>query len=84
MDESLIPAAPHPSPESALVRSDTVRHLLGELDEAQRGVLELYYYAQLTLAEIAAILGRNTNTVKYQFYRAHAIMLAHGEKEGLR
>ncbi len=40
---------------------------------AQREVLELYYYAELTLPEIAAALGRNLNTVKYQFYRAHAL-----------
>jgi len=32
----------------------------------------LYYYAELTLPEIAEALGRNVNTVKYQFYRAHA------------
>ncbi len=84
LGDSYLLAVSHSSPEGALVQSETVRHLLGELDEAQRRVLELYYYAQLTLAEIAAILGMNTNTVKYQFYRAHATMLAYGEKEGLR
>lgn len=35
-------------------------------------VVEMYYYAELTLPEIALALGRNLNTVKYQFYRAHA------------
>ena len=42
------------------------------LPEVQREVLELYYYAELTLAEIAEVCGRHESTVKYQFYRAHA------------
>jgi RNA polymerase sigma factor (sigma-70 family) len=44
---------------------------LRTLPEAQREVVELYYYAELTLPEIATSLNRNLNTVKYQFYRAH-------------
>ncbi len=72
-----------PSIESATVRADTVQRLLANLDETQREVLELYYYAQLTLAEIATALERNLNTVKYQFYRAHAQLLAAGERENL-
>ncbi len=75
---------PHPSPESVVVRADTVRRLLAGVDESQRAVVELYYYAQLTLAEIADALDRNPNTVKFQFYRAHAAMLDLGEREGLR
>jgi RNA polymerase sigma factor (sigma-70 family) len=51
------------------------RHDIGQallaLPEAQREVLELYYYADLTLAEIASALNRNLNTVKYHFYKAH-------------
>jgi len=46
--------------------------LLSELPAAQKEVMELYYYGGLTLSEIAALLGRNLNTVKAQFYRAHA------------
>lgn len=52
----------------------TVRNLLTLLPEEQREVIELYYYAELTLPEIAVGVGRNINTVKYQFYRAHALM----------
>ena len=37
----------------------------------------MYYYAELTLAEIAEALGRNVNTVKYQFYRAHTQVAEH-------
>lgn len=51
---------------------ETVQALLLALSPAQREVLEMYYYAELTLPEIAKVLGRNLNTVKYQFYRAHA------------
>ena len=42
-----------------------------KLPENQREVLEMYYFAELTLPEIAGLLDRNLNTVKYQFYRAH-------------
>lgn len=45
---------------------------LAQLPESQREVLEMYYYMELTLVEIATALKRNLNTVKYQFYRAHA------------
>ncbi|GAC1407434.1 MAG: RNA polymerase sigma factor RpoE [Chloroflexota bacterium] len=73
METSEPPDAPDPSNayESIELR-DAVKDLLGRLPDAQREVLELYYYAELTLAEIASALGRNLNTVKYQFYRAHA------------
>lgn len=49
----------------------TVLEALKRVPDDQREVLELYYYAELTLAEIAQMLDRNLNTVKYQFYRAH-------------
>jgi RNA polymerase sigma-70 factor (ECF subfamily) len=61
-----------PDPYETTVNSHVIRGVLAEMPEAQREVLELYYYAELTLSEIAEILGRNLNTVKYQFYRAHA------------
>lgn len=42
----------------------------------QRDVLELYYLAELTLAEVAQALDRNLNTIKSQFYRAHTVAAA--------
>lgn len=75
---------PAESPEQAAVRADTTERLLRGLGETSRDVIELYYYAQLTLAEIATVLGRNVNTVKYQFYRAHSDLLETGERESLR
>ena len=68
--ETRPPAEPDPFAAADLKRS--VQATFAGLPPAQREVLELYYYADLTLAEVAETLGRNLNTVKYQFYRAHA------------
>ena len=65
------------SPEALYAAAElreTVRQSLEQLSAPQREVLELYYYAELTLAEIATVLRRNLNTVKYQFYRAHVVV----------
>jgi len=59
----------------------TIPSMLAQLTESQREVLELYYFSQLNLPEIARALNRNLNTVKYQFYRAHS-ELAEMMKEG--
>ena len=66
---ALPPAGPDQFAASDMKRS--VQATLARLPPAQREVLELYYYVDLTLAEVAETLGRNLNTVKYQFYRAH-------------
>ncbi|HLV78964.1 MAG TPA: sigma-70 family RNA polymerase sigma factor [Chthonomonadaceae bacterium] len=62
---------------AATERKQAVQAALKQLPAEQREVLELYYYADLTLAEIARMLERNLNTVKYQFYRAHAQAARH-------
>lgn len=74
---------PSPSPEGAAIDAIRIAILLENLDESQREVIELYYYAQMTLAEISDLLQRNMNTVKYQFYRAHTMLLETGRREGL-
>ncbi len=53
---------------------ETVRIVVDTLPQAQREVLDLYYWAELTLPEIARVLERNLNTVKYQFYRGHDLV----------
>lgn len=63
-----------PDPYAAVDLKDAIQSALARLPDAQREVLELYYYADLTLPEIAQTLARNQNTVKYQFYRAHALV----------
>jgi len=70
LTENLLPAGPDPFVAADLKHS--VQATLAQLLPVQREVLELYYYAELSLPEIAESLGRNLNTVKYQFYRAHA------------
>jgi len=63
-----------PDVYAAIDLRDAIETALLRLPEAQREVLEMYYYAELTLPEIADVLQRNQNTVKYQFYRAHALV----------
>jgi RNA polymerase sigma-70 factor, ECF subfamily len=60
-----------------------VHALLQQLPEEQRVLLELYYFEDLTLAEVALVLDRNINTVKYHFYQAHARSLALAHQEGI-
>jgi RNA polymerase sigma factor (sigma-70 family) len=52
--------------------TDVVRSIVSNLPEKQREVVVLYYCCEYTLPEIAKITGRNLNTIKYQFYAAHA------------
>ena len=59
--------------EKILIKQ-SVQAGLSQLPEAQREILEMYYFCDLTLKEIAAILNRNLSTVKFQFYRAHKQM----------
>lgn len=49
--------------------AENLRALMARLSEEQREVLDLYYASEMNLREVAAALGRNLNTVKYQFYR---------------
>lgn len=63
-----------PDAYAAIDLKHAVQTTLSRLPPAQREVLEMYYYAELTLPEIADALQRNQNTVKYQFYRAHALV----------
>jgi RNA polymerase sigma-70 factor (ECF subfamily) len=62
--------------EAATERRGMIRQALSQLSGPQREVIEMYYYAELTLPEISRLTGRNLNTVKYQFYAAHAAAAA--------
>lgn len=48
-----------------------LRRRLKEQPDPGRQVLELYYYGDLTLREIAELLEVNLSTLKYWFYQAH-------------
>ncbi len=80
--DDVVPERQHqesPAPGSDLEAQ--LPSLLEMLSENHRQLLDLYYYGELTLPDIARLLDRNLNTVKYQFYRAHA-ELANLIKEG--
>jgi len=65
------------TPEELYAAAETresIRMIVDTLPVVQREVLDLYYWAELTLPEIARVLGRNLNTVKYQFYRGHDLV----------
>jgi RNA polymerase sigma-70 factor (ECF subfamily) len=71
-NEQVVDANEHSISESnEVILRVTVRDALTKLPEPQRDVIDLYYYSGLSLPEIASSLGRNLNTVKYQFYAAH-------------
>jgi len=59
------------SESSEIILRVTVRDAVSQLPEPQRDVIDLYYFSGLSLPEIAETLGRNLNTVKYQFYAGH-------------
>jgi RNA polymerase sigma-70 factor, ECF subfamily len=52
---------------------ESMREMWEAYSPEQRDLLRMYYADGLTLNEISRILGRNLNTVKYQFYRAHEV-----------
>ena len=61
-----------------LEQREAVKAIFERLNDDQKQLLEMYYFAELTLPEIATILKRNLNTVKYQFYRAHTVAAERG------
>lgn len=81
---------PHDSIDDAIAYTDgrfdqaelreSVLQILESLTPSQREMLSLYYESELSLPEIAILLNRNLNTVKYQFYRAHAQAAEHIDK----
>ena len=46
-----------------------VRDALKRLDDEYREVIELYYFNQLSVSEIASMLQKSVNTVKSQLRR---------------
>lgn len=72
LDEALFDLPDPRDPFTATETKLLARSVMEALPDAQREVMELYYYGGLTLLEVASVLGRAVNTVKSQFYRAHA------------
>jgi RNA polymerase sigma-70 factor (ECF subfamily) len=69
--ESLAPYLP--SEYAKVDLKESLRDFWESCTPDQRELLRLYYSDGLTLNEISGVLGRNLNTVKYQFYRTHEI-----------
>jgi RNA polymerase sigma-70 factor (ECF subfamily) len=62
-----------PSPEDRVVQDERERYarrLLGELTQEQQEILSLRFAAELTYAEIAAVLGKREDAVKKIAYRS--------------
>lgn len=66
-------AADHQEPITQIIESelsDVVRRAIESLPQLQREALVLFEYEELSLAEIAAIVGADANTVKARLFRA--------------
>lgn len=79
--------SPGADPEESAIRSDqqsfVLQHVLA-LPQPYREVIFLYYYEDLSTAEIAALTGQNENTIKTRLFRARASlkkMLSQGGEE---
>ena len=57
------------SEEVSLDEIMDVRDALKRLDDEHREVIELYYFNQLSVSEIASMLQKSVNTVKSQLRR---------------
>ena len=59
-----------PMDEQTSLREEKLTQALERLSPDHRTVILLYYYEQLPILEIAAILGRNENAVKQRLHNA--------------
>lgn len=65
-------AAVTPDPKSEIYHEDEASALLRRLPEKYRQVLHLFYYEELSIAEIAGIMGNREGTVKSLLHRGRA------------
>jgi RNA polymerase sigma-70 factor (ECF subfamily) len=61
-----------PSPEDQVVRGADVRRALRRLSTDRLEVLVLHYYLDLSMEEVAAVVGAPVGTVKSRMHRAFA------------
>ncbi|WP_028815493.1 SigE family RNA polymerase sigma factor [Streptomyces flavidovirens] len=73
-----VPEVLRPGHEDRVTTAVTVREVLRTLPAAQRAVLVLRFYHQLTEREIADVLGCSPGTVKSRAARALAALRDHG------
>lgn len=59
--------------DNALEKGDKSRYLaqaMGQLNEADRMAIQLYYIKEFSLEEVAGMMGHNLNTLKVRIHRA--------------
>lgn len=71
--EAIAPSSPGPS-EEAVEEAEAILREVEGLDEAERTVVLLFYYDELTYADIAEILGISPATVNARLSRARATL----------
>ena len=68
--------------ESDKYEDTDLRRILDSMDPADKAVIELKYFEELKIKEIAEILGENENTVKSRLYRGLRKLRIDLEAEG--
>jgi RNA polymerase sigma-70 factor (ECF subfamily) len=71
--ESIELEDPAPNPEIVVCKGDraeVIRRCLSELSPTQREVIDLVYYHEKSVAEVAEIIGAPANTVKTRMFHA--------------
>lgn len=66
-----------PLPESELIskkRSEAVRRAIEQLDEANRTVITLHYFSEMTVSEISEATGISQGTIKSRLVRARKLL----------
>jgi RNA polymerase sigma-70 factor (ECF subfamily) len=81
VDEGIAPA---PAPSTSTERKAEVRRAVASLSAVERQAVELHYFRDLELKDIAALLGRPIGTIKSRLSAARAhlrAILTNGAKE---
>ena len=71
--------------EDAVLRQESVRSLyrgIAALEEADREILALYYFAQVSLRQIAQLLGLTEGAAKVRLHRARRRLKKRMEEDG--
>jgi RNA polymerase sigma-70 factor, ECF subfamily len=72
-----------PEITDASLSAEKIRTALGTLTTKNRIVMEMHYYDEMTLQEIADIMGESVNTVKSRYRRALSALKTELEHENL-
>jgi RNA polymerase sigma-70 factor (ECF subfamily) len=82
LDEAAAVADPADDPETAVqtsTRSEMLRSCIAKLSQSHREIVDLVYYQDLTIEQVARVIGAPLNTVKTRMFYARkqlAVLLA--------